>query len=480
MKKRVSIALAGLIALTASGLFSGCGSAGAMSRHFDAQGSIQSTEISINSKLPGRIKTVFVSEGEKVSAGDKLVEIASDEIVAKKEQAEAAVSQAKAALELANGQVAQAEAGVEASESQLEQAKAALDASKALVNQAQAGVSSARALISQAKSSVTASEGKVREAAAGRDAALKQQEAAEAVQTKANNGAREQEIAQAQAAYDLLKTTYDRVSELEKSGAVSKQKLDEVATQLAVAELNLSMAHEGARAEDKAAAAATNDQAKAGITASQTRIDQAEAGLSAARAQLTQAMAGEQAAQAQLTQAMAGEQAAQAQLSQAEAGVSAAKAAFAQAKSGVLARQAQVEQAQAAVREVESYLRDTVVCAPGDGTVSAFNCSEGELVSSGTSIGSISKMEKPWLLLNVKETDIGRIAEDDTVTITLPAYPDKEFSGKIVTINKEPDFAVKRATNQNGDFDIVSFGVKIVIDDTEQKLYAGMTAMVTF
>ena len=207
-----------------------------------------------------------------------MIEISSEELQAKKTQAEAGVKQAEAALKAAKETYEQAQAGV--------------DAAEAVVKQAQAGVDAATGKVGEAKAGVKASE--------------KQYEAATAVKDKANNGARSQEVEQAQLAYDLLKKSYDRVAELVEKGAVSQQKLDEIKAQMDVAAQTLSMAKEGARTEDKEAAQATSQQALAGVEASKTRVDQAEAGVTASQAQLTQAMAGVQSSKALLAQASAG------------------------------------------------------------------------------------------------------------------------------------------------------------------------------
>ena len=53
------------------------------------QGTIEATEIRISGKLPGRIDTFWVAEGEMVSKGDTLVGINSPEARAKLQQASA-------------------------------------------------------------------------------------------------------------------------------------------------------------------------------------------------------------------------------------------------------------------------------------------------------------------------------------------------------------------------------------------------------
>ena len=45
-------------------------------------------------------------------------------------------------------------------------------------------------------------------------------------------------------------------------------------------------------------------------------------------------------------------------------------------------------------------------------------------------------------------------------------------------INKKPDFAIKKASNENGDFDLITYGIKIEIENKDQKLRPGMTAFI--
>lgn len=305
-----------------------------------SQGVIQAKEVSINTKIPGRILKLSIEEGSEVNAGDAMVEIGSEELKAKEEQAIALIASAKASFDAARGQT---------------------DAANALLR-------------------------------------------------KAENGARSQEVAQAQSYYDLMVKTFDRVDKLFEKGAVSAQKRDEVKTQLDVAEQQLSIAKEGARSEDK----------------------------SGANAVLAQALAMQQAAKGKL------------------------------------------EQAEAGLTEIRAYLKDTKILAPISGTVTVLNSHEGELVSTGMSIATVSDISVPWVEVKLKETDLEKIQLGYKVDVKVPGYSQKLFSGKVVRISQKPDFATKRATNDNGDFDILSFGVKIEIENPEKSLRPGMTAFVQF
>jgi HlyD family secretion protein len=109
---------------------------------------------------------------------------------------------------------------------------------------------------------------KLAQATAGREAAV-------AMQNKADSGARDEEIrmarfawARATSAAELAETTFQRFEVLYEEGLIAEQKRDEVATNAKAAgdvalaaQAQFDMAVNGARAEDKAAAAALVEQA---------------------------------------------------------------------------------------------------------------------------------------------------------------------------------------------------------------------------
>lgn len=158
----------------------------------------------------------------------------------------------------------------------------------------------------------------------------------------------------------------------------------------------------------------------------------------------------------------------------------AAKAAVAQAQSTVESAKGQLLEAQGALQEVNTYLEDTFIKAPMDGTITSINIEEGELISTGMPLVVLSNLDEQWIEVDVNETDLYMIETGDEVTVKLPAYPDKSFKGIIKTVNKNPDFATKRATNNNGEFDILTFGVKVELQNMQETVYPGMTAIVDF
>ncbi|HEY9765800.1 MAG TPA: efflux RND transporter periplasmic adaptor subunit [Chroococcales cyanobacterium] len=232
-----TIFLGGYAFLSIGGAFAGMNKVG---EAFVVDGSLETNEVDVASKLPGRLK-LLVNEGDLVKAGQVVAELEAEELDAKNDQATAGV----------RGISAQVEQGKIAVE--LEDRKA-----EDQILQAKAGVAAARAAHGMALARL------------------------EALQ----RGARPQEIAQveqgvaaAQAAFDAAGKTHQRIGGLAQDGVVAQQKADEVemtylsaSAQLAGARAKLDLVKEGARREEIQAAREGVKQANAGIDAAQNAL----------------------------------------------------------------------------------------------------------------------------------------------------------------------------------------------------------------
>jgi HlyD family secretion protein len=138
-----------------------------------------------------------------------------------------------------------------------------------------------------------------------------------------------------------------------------------------------------------------------------------------------------------------------------------------------------VRQAQAGYNEVMTYIRDATVKAPIAGVVTMKSVEPGELVSTGMPIATISDLTDVWLEIKVRETSLHRFRIGETVPVHVMGVPDRVYQGKVVFIGAKPSFATERATQEKGERDMVAFGVKIKLPNSDLKLRPGMTATVT-
>lgn len=90
-------------------------------------GRIEATEIDIAAKIPGRIKEILVREGDFVKAGEVLVRMNTDQLEARRRQAEAELKRAMIGVETANSLVIQREADRKAALAIIAQREAEFD-----------------------------------------------------------------------------------------------------------------------------------------------------------------------------------------------------------------------------------------------------------------------------------------------------------------------------------------------------------------
>lgn len=227
------------------------------------------------------------------------------------------------------------------------------------------------------------------EVKAKRAQAQSAEDAASAISDMANAGARKEQISgayqlwqQAKAGLEIAKKSYDRVQRLYDEGVMTAQKRDEAyanykayEAQEQAAKSQYDMAVNGARQEEKRAAAA------------------------------------------------------------------------------------QVNRARGAIREVDSYIRETVQTAQFEGEVSSVYPVVGELVGTGSPIMSISIMSDLWGTFNVREDHLNGMKVGDTFTAFSPAF-NKDINMKVFYIKDQGAYAVWKATKASGQYDLKTFEVK--------------------
>lgn len=131
--------------------------------------------------------------------------------------------------------------------------------------------------------------------------------------------------------------------------------------------------------------------------------------------------------------------------------------------------QAALEGAQAQVAIAQKAVADTVVRAPYPGYVSARPIAVGEYVTTASVIATILLTNPLKLQLQVPELDAPKIHTRMAVTLSVDAYPDRKFAGRVSAINPAIDPASRAVT------------VEAEVDNPENALRSGMfvTARIT-
>lgn len=142
-----------------------------------------------------------------------------------------------------------------------------------------------------------------------------------------------------------------------------------------------------------------------------------------------------------------------------------------------------IEIAKAALELAELNLSYTIILAPCDGTMSRKNIQIGELTMPGKPLFSLVDNSKKWIIANYRETQLKNINIGNKVEISVDAFPETTFEGKVEAISNATgaQYSVSSPDNSAGNFVKVEqrIPIKIIFTnnndrDIMQKLGAGM------
>lgn len=436
--------------------------------------------VNLGAEASGVVERVLVNEGQRVSRGQLLVTIDDDDLEQAVESAQANLRAAEVRLQQqrvglparvaqVNNAIDQAQSGVSSAEAQLASARARLrqaelnepaqiTATRSQVDSAQAVVESAQARVRQARDTARQTQQQI---AAGIDAAEAALAQSRAQLQQVRSGARDQEVARAQAQVNLAeaqlrdaKTDLERQRTLYNGGAAPRANVDSAQTQVEVAQANveaarqqLSLVREGARTEEVAQAEQVVAQREAALAQAQAergRVLVAQSQVTDSLAGLTQAQEGLRTAQANLARipitrqetrtaaeavrvAEAGLETARSQLRQARAN----RAQIPAAQADIPAAEAAVQQARVGLQQAQVNLSEARVYAPISGVVTSKLTDAGQSVGPGTTLMTIVALDSVYFEAQVPESQIGELEVGQPANVTATAVSPRPISGYV-------------------------------------------------
>jgi membrane fusion protein (multidrug efflux system) len=141
--------------------------------------------------------------------------------------------------------------------------------------------------------------------------------------------------------------------------------------------------------------------------------------------------------------------------------------------------------AKAQLDDAQRNLDRTVVKAPGAGIVTQVpSLQPGMNLRAGTPALSVVASDRPWVEANPKETQLTYVRPGQAVTISVDAYPDVKWTGKVESIAPASgaEFALLPAQNTSGNWVKVAqrIGLRVAIDPAQgaPPLRAGMSTVI--
>ncbi|MBA3520961.1 MAG: efflux RND transporter periplasmic adaptor subunit [Gemmatimonadales bacterium] len=146
-----------------------------------------------------------------------------------------------------------------------------------------------------------------------------------------------------------------------------------------------------------------------------------------------------------------------------------AQTAFDVAEATYQATQAQLLQSQAGLREARDNLAKTRLTSPIAGRVVRLAVEEGEVAVPGTFsretglLMTIADLSVILAKVQVDETDVVRLAANDSVEVTIDAYPDTTFVGRVTEVSHSAQLTATETASGSNDR-AVDFDVEVTLD----------------
>ncbi|MCB9994224.1 MAG: HlyD family secretion protein [Hyphomicrobiaceae bacterium] len=144
-----------------------------------------------------------------------------------------------------------------------------------------------------------------------------------------------------------------------------------------------------------------------------------------------------------------------------------------------------VRSALAALDTAKRNLDKTSVVAPADGIVSNVeNLNVGQFVAAGSTIANLVETGNVWIEANFKETQLGKIATGQPVSVKVDSYPGHDLEGRVISIGAATgsEFSLIPAQNASGNWVKVVQRIPVRIGFAGEDLpvlRSGMSVVVT-
>ena len=138
-----------------------------------------------------------------------------------------------------------------------------------------------------------------------------------------------------------------------------------------------------------------------------------------------------------------------------------------------------IVQMRAQLAEIDAELAELNVVAPNDCVLEVLNVKVGDVLAPNQELATLVLPQHLWVRVYVPETWLGLIALGNAVRIRVDSFPSEDFTGTVEQINRQAEFTPRNVQTVEDRIRQV-FGVKIRLQNHDNKLRAGMSADAEF
>ena len=138
-----------------------------------------------------------------------------------------------------------------------------------------------------------------------------------------------------------------------------------------------------------------------------------------------------------------------------------------------------IVQMRAQLGEIDAELAELNVVAPNECVLEVLNVKVGDVLAPNQELATLILPQHLWTRVYVPETWLGYIKLGDAVRVRVDSFPGEDFKGTVEQINRQAEFTPRNVQTVEDRIRQV-FGVKIRLQNHDDKLRAGMAADAEF
>jgi HlyD family secretion protein len=135
--------------------------------------------------------------------------------------------------------------------------------------------------------------------------------------------------------------------------------------------------------------------------------------------------------------------------------------------------------ARAQLAEIDTQLREMKIVAPTNCVLEVLSVKVGDVLAPNREVATLILTQHLWARVYVPEPWLGFIKPGEAVKVRVDSFPGRDFEGTVEQINRSAEFTPRNVQTVDERVKQV-FGVKIRLNNDEDKLRAGMSVDVVF
>ncbi|MCU1285850.1 MAG: putative efflux pump rane fusion protein [Acidobacteriales bacterium] len=145
----------------------------------------------------------------------------------------------------------------------------------------------------------------------------------------------------------------------------------------------------------------------------------------------------------------------------------------------IAAAKAELTRSEGELKEAEAQFAEREVRSPATAVIEAMDIRPGNLVAADTRIARLLEADQLFVMVYVPQDRIGQVRVGQKANLTVDAFPKTTFSATIEQIRQKAEFLPRNVqTAEEREHQVI--GVKLRVDNHENKLRAGIHADVRF